>query len=226
MTSDNQVQWSWDLMDHIDFPANAEGDYCHGNSAVVRPEQDEVYFSCRWIGLIKTTYHNPTLIYHLPASQKASGMGNMSFNPSNAQFIDIHDPEVHDDDGTILFFDNGGWTNDMMFSSIENYDFHSRVLEFAVDENAKQATLVWEFPGTINSDSWFQSEFYMPYWGDADRLDNDNVLITASVLGSGTTSHLFEVMRGGEVVWDFTLPTDFGFYRAQRIPTPPLVESL
>ena len=30
----------------------------------------------------------------------------------------------------------------------------------------------------------------------------------------------------GRVVWDLTLPSDYGFYRAQRIPTPPLVEPI
>ena len=57
-------------------------------------------------------------------------------------------------------------------------------------------------------------------------MDNDNVLITASVIGEGTTSRLFEVTRDGEVVWDFTLAEDHGFYRAQRIPTPPLIEPI
>ena len=128
----------------------------------MRPEQDEVYFSCRWLGLIKTTYDNPTLVYHMPASHKPTDTGNITFIPPESQFIDIHDPEIHDD-GTILFFDNGGWTEDMFFNPQGEYDFHSWVLEFEVDENAKQATLVWEFPGTNNDDAWFHTEFYMPF---------------------------------------------------------------
>ena len=85
---------------------------------------------------------------------------------------------------------------------------------------------MWKFPGTINDDSYFKTEFYEPYWGDADRLDNDNVLFTASTMGARVVSHLFEVTRAGEVVWDFTLPADNGMYRAQRIPTPPLVRPI
>jgi hypothetical protein len=222
VTNDNKVVWDWHLSDYITFPANASGDYAHGNSATVFPERDEVYVGTRFLGLIKTTYKNPTLVYHLPASYNAASPSDMSFSPPQSQFTDIHDPEIHLDDSTIMFFDNGGF--DMM--NMDNPNFHSRVVEYKIDEIGKKATLKWEFPGTINNDSYFKNDFYIPYWGDADRLDNDNVLFTSSTMGAREVSHLFEVTRDGKVVWDFSLPADNGFYRAQRISTPPLVRPI
>ena len=224
VTPKNEVVWQWRLPDHLELPPEASGDYCHGNSAIVRPDRDEVYFSCRWLGIIKTTYDNPTLIYHLPASYHEALPGNLSFHPENAQFTDIHDPEVHEDN-TLLVFDNGGWDRASFLSNSGSSDFRSRVVEYAIDEAANQAALIWEFPGDISSDDWFHHNFYMPFWGDADRLENNNVLFTASVIGTERVTHLFEVTRAGKVVWDFTLPMDHGCYRAQRL-SPPLLTKL
>lgn len=215
----NQVLWSWDLYDFYTPPEGETGDWCHANSATVNIENDAVYLSCRWLGLFKTTYNNPELLYHMPAIYNASMEGDIIFNPPESQFMDIHDPEVHDD-GTILFFDNDGWDY-----AQGPGEYHSRILEFAINEQTKEAELVWEFPGNFDVDTWFTDEFYCPFWGDANRLENGNVLVAAGVRGAGSISHVFEVTNDGEVVWDFTLPEDHGVYRATRI-TPPLIEPL
>ncbi len=224
LTAQNEVVWTWNLFDFLTPPPTAPRDWCHGNYSTIDIERDEVYVSCRWLGLIKTTYINPTYQWHMAATYNGENMGDVAFNPLASRFTDIHCPEIHDD-GTISFFDNGGWNGSINPAPAGTY--RSRVLEFAVDQVGKQATLVWEFPGNFDVDPWFREEFYLPWWGDADRLDNGNVLITAGVRGPGSTSHVFEVTKEqGEVVWDFTLPDDHGVYRAERIPTPPLVEPL
>jgi hypothetical protein len=223
VTASNQVVWSWNLYDFYTPPEGETGDWCHANSATVDIENDEVYLSCRWLGLFKTAYNydnsNPELQYHMPAIYHSSGEGDITFSPPESQFMDIHDPEIHDD-GTIMFFDNGGWDY-----AQGPGEYHSRVLEFDIDEETKKATLVWEFPGHFDVDPWFTDEFYCPFWGDANRLKNGNVLVAAGVRGAGSISHVFEVTDDGEVVWDFTLPEDHGVYRATRI-TPPLIEPL
>ena len=220
VTVDNQIVWEWNLYDFITPPMDVARDWCHANSATVDLEKDAVYLSCRWLGLFKTTYDNPELEWHMPALYYASGMGDVAFIPSESQFMDIHDPEIHDD-GTILFFDNDGWDY-----AQGPGEYHSRILEFEVDETTKEAVLVWEFPGDFIVDSWFTDEFYCPFWGGVNRLDNGNILVTAGVRGQGSISHVFEVTRDGEVVWDFTLPEDHGVYQATRISPPPLIEPL
>ena len=220
VNSINEVQWSWNLYDFYTPPEGESGDWCHANSATVDIVNDEVYLSCRWLGMFKTTYSNPVLEYHMPAIYYSSEEGDIAFDPLESQFMDIHDPEIHDD-GTIMFFDNDGWD----FAQGPG-DYHSRILEFTINEQTKVAELVWEFPGDFEGlDSWFTEEFYCPFWGDANRLENYNVLVAAGVRGAGSFSHVFEVTDDGEVVWDFALPEDHGVYRATRI-TPPLIEPL
>jgi outer membrane protein assembly factor BamB len=225
LTADNKVVWKWSWTDFVKPPANATGDWCHGNSVTVDVEKDVVYANCRWMGLVKTTYKNPTFQWHLPAAYGAKGLGNMTFSPASSQYDDTHDPEIHDD-GTIIFFDNGGWDGQVGEDSNPN-GFHSRAVEYKIDETAKTATLVWEFPGNFNVDSWYKTNFYCPAWGDADRLANGNVLITAGVRYTKVQSRVFEVTKqDGKVVWEFKLPLLFGAYRAERLSPPPVVHAI
>jgi hypothetical protein len=225
ITSEGKVVWALDYRKLVLPPSGATGDWCHGNSITVNIDKDEVYANCRFVGLIKTTYNNPTLKWHMAASYGAKDLGTIKYSPTTSQYSDTHDPEIHDD-GTILFFDNGGWSG--VVGEVGNpRGYHSRVVEYKIDETNKTATVVWEFPGSFKVDAWYTTLFYLPFWGDADRLPNGNVLVTAGVRGATAQSRIFEVTKqDGKVVWEFQLPTDFGVYRSERIPTPPLVRAI
>jgi hypothetical protein len=225
LTLENKKVWTWDLSKFITIPSGASGDWCHGNAITINLDKDEVYVNCRFIGLIKTTYKNPTFKWHMPNSYNASGMGNITFSPTTSQPSDTHDPEIHDD-GTILVFDNGGYDPSFVFQTpTATKTFHSRAAEYKIDETKKTATLTWEFPGKFTVDSWYKNEWYQPFWGDADRLANGNVLVTAGERGSGSETRIFEVTKEGSVVWELRLGPDYGVYRADRI-TPPLVKAI
>jgi hypothetical protein len=225
LTSDNQVVWTWDWTNFVKPPTGATGDWCHGNSVTIDIDKDVVYANCRWLGLVKTSYQNPSFQWHLPAAYGGKGMGNMTFSPTTSQYSDTHDPEIHDD-GTIIFFDNGGWDG-MVGEDANPNGYHSRVVEYQIDETAKTATLVWEFPGNFDVDAWYKNNFYIPSWGDADRLENGNVLITAGVRYTTVQSRVFEVTKpDGKVVWEFKLPFKFGMYRSERLSPPPLVRAI
>ncbi len=220
ISPDQELVGSWDFQEFVPKPADASGDWCHGNSATIDASGNAVYISCRWMGLIKVTYQNPNLLWHLPATYNASGLGTLQFAPTDSQFTDIHDPEIHED-GTILFFDNGGWD---VFASGEEH--HSRAVEYQINEGSGTATLVWEFPGDFTVEPWYRNDWYQPFWGDADRLANGNVLITAGERGSDSESRVFEVTKtDGQVVWELRLGPDIGVYRAERI-VPPLVRAI
>ena len=220
-SANNQIAWSWDLLEHTTPPNNSRTDWCHGNSVTVDLEGDIVYLNCRFLGLYKMNRSSGELLWHMGGTYDDAVPGDFTYSPPASQFSDAHDPEVHED-GTILFYDNGGYTGGLGNSG----NFHSRVLEYSIDESAHVATLVWEFPGSFSVDSWYTNSWYSPYWGDADRLENGNVLVTAAVKNAESQNRIFEVTREGQVVWEITSPLDVGSYRAQRLAPPPLVQRL
>jgi hypothetical protein len=223
--ANGKIVWTMNFNDLVPRPSNATGDWCHGNALIINIEKDEVYGNCRFMGLVKGSYKNPkTLSWYLPASYGKATSTTMTFSPTTSQYSDTHHPEVHDD-GTIMFFDNGGYSTSMMPGGSATY--HSRVEEFKIDEAKKTATLAWEFPGSFNVDTWYKNTWYTAYWGDANRLANGNVLITAAALGSNNgDARIFEVQKAdGKVVWEFKIDAGYGAYRANRI-TPPMVKAL
>jgi len=97
-------------------------------------------------------------------------------------WIGQHDPDLLAS-GNILLFDNYGH-----FSDEEGI---SRVIEF----DPKTMQIVWQYAGT--PDEPFSSEIRS--W--QQRLANGNTLIAESNGG-----RIFEVTRGGEIVWEFMNP--------------------
>jgi hypothetical protein len=211
-------------------PQTASGDWAHGNSITVDVEKDVAYMSFRWLGVIKMKYSTQEMLWHLPASYGQDNLGvdfgDMAFDPPTSQYTDIHDPEIHDD-GTILFFDNGGYSGVIEDGNPGNR--HTRAVEYLIDETAKVAQLVWEWPGSFDVDPWYTTDLYVPFWGDADRLANGNVLIAAGRRGTTAAtpeSRIIEVARSGEVVWELKLPPDHGVYRAERLYPLPVVRPI
>jgi len=218
-----KIVWTMAFNDLVPRPSSATGDWCHGNALFIN--KDDVYGNCRFMGLVKGSYKNPkTLTWFLPGSY-GKATGNMTFSPTSSQYSDTHHPEVHDD-GTILFFDNGGYSASMMPGG-STPTYHSRAVEYTIDETKKTATLAWEFPGSFNVDTWYKNTWYTSYFGDANRLANGNVLITAAAVSANNgDARIFEVMKAdGKVVWEFRLDSGYGAYRSNRI-TPPLVKAI
>ena len=214
----NEVVWSWNLFDHIQPPADAPLEWCHPNSLTVDLANDVFYLSCRYQGIIKAKRSGDQAVLWVLGGEKG---GDFAFDPTTAAIFDQHDPEIHAD-GTILVFDNhNGYGHPPDGTT-------SRAIEFKLDEGAKVATPTFEFPGSYeNVDDWYKTSWLTPYWGDADRLSNGNVLICAGLRVGGGQTHVFEVRPSdGAVVWQITLPVGYGSYQAERLSPPPLVEAL
>jgi len=97
--------------------------------------------------------------------------------------------------GNIILFDNGNLHTPPT----------SRAVEYALDENAKTARLVWEYR--------HEPALYGFALGFAQRLPNGNTLICY-----GTAQRIIEVDAGGNKVWDLRIeePNRFA-YRTFRI---------
>jgi len=200
--ADLETTWSWSTADHEDVLGEA---YPGGNYVIVDESDDAVYFNAR-------------MSHRLYKIDRATGdviwtLGNGSdFEPVPAVpetwFIGSHAPSLLPD-GHLLLYDNGA----------QGYRDYSRVVEYALDEQAMTAELVWEYPGQLADDEWFNH-----VWGDADRLANGNTLITAgSMLPEDSQSRIFEVTPGGDKVWQVLLSGETaldlgGSYMSQRIP--------
>jgi hypothetical protein len=226
--ANNQVVWSLDYAKLVTPPSGASGDWCHANAITVDLVKNVVYANCRWAGLLKASYATtPAKQWLLTGKGKGSSvptqpMGDFTFSPTTSAFSDTHDPEIHDD-GTICFFDNGGYSGGAGGSTTM---FQTRAVEYKIDETAKTATLTWEFPaGATGLDSWYTTNWYTPFWGDVDRLPNGNHLIAGGIRSPTVESRVFEVTTDKKVVWEFRFPPDYGVYRADRI-TPPLIHAI
>src|SRR5262249_42623056 len=160
---------------------------------------------------------NPARQWLLSGKGKGSSVpaqppSDIAFSPTTSAFSDTHDPEIHDD-GTICFFDNGGYSGGRRRSTPP---LPPPALQVHIHETAKTATLIWEFPGNATvPDAWYTNNWYVPFWGDVDRLPNGNFLVTAGIRSTSVESRVFEVTKDDrKVVWEFRFPTDYGVYRS------------
>lgn len=219
------VVWSWKLFDHVP-PAGNREELCHGNMLIDDEAAGFMYYNCRFLGLFKIERASGNIVWRLGGTYDTTslGPGDFTFDPPESQFSDDHEPELHDD-GTIILYDNGGYAQGSGFGGGQgSQNYHSRVVEYQVDQTAMTATRTWEFPGTFDVDAWYKTDWYSPYWGDADRLPNGNVLVTAPVKSASASTRIFEVTRAGKVVWELTEPPNYGSFKAQRFA--PLAQAL
>ncbi len=127
----------------------------------------------------------------------------------NNQFTFINDTRPftrqHDvrrlPNGNITVFDNGTFSN----------PFYSRGVEYEIDEEAKTATMVWEYDRYEDVQSTHK--------GNVQRLSNGNTVINWGGLGDDPAiPSVTEVDPDGNIVHEISFPLFDGSYRILKFP--------
>lgn len=257
--SDGAIVNRWVLLDLLDpfrlgydsligfwnpvFPEIEGGtrDWAHANAVIHDPSDDSVIVSLRHQdAIVKFSRQTGQIIWILGTHDNwdIPLFGSFLLDPVGDDFLfeyHPHAPEVTED-GTLVLYDNGNYKATPFAPKLLAMDNFSRAVEFAIDEDTKQVTQVWEF-----------GEFddpvrYAPFIGDADTQPlTGNVIIThggvttdaegipSDNIGASKTSiYIIEVTHTtpGEKVFELSIvdPTPetangWTTYRSERLPS-------
>ena len=190
-------QWrSWDhykITDatHIDFTADSI-DYVHGNALEI-DKDGNLLISCRHMDEI-TNINSQTgdIIWRL-------GGKNNQFNFTNDTMKFSHQHAIRRiKNGDITLFDNGNF----------HYPPFSRAVEYALDEQNKTITLIWQYRHS--------PDIFGLAMGYVQRLDNGNTFIGWGAANPSVT----EVDPNGNKVLELNLPGGIFSYRAYKFDWP------
>ena len=207
--------WSWRYLDSPDYfstvecsnPDNTWCDWTHTNSVMMFRKDNTVYFNSLWLGFFKMDMNTKEIVWKFGKDGDFTMLSEHQFPWPDS----THDPKFADKSRKrILFFDNGLTER-----------FYSRIIEYEIDEETMTADITFEYDGIDSGRSWFA-----PGWGDADYLENGNILVTKGwIEGDQQNSSVFEITRDGRVVWELYTEQNSDFmaelYNAEKI-IPPL----
>ena len=212
---DYNLLWDWGYFDSPDYFTDIECpdpnalwcDWTHTNSAMMFKEDNSAYFNSLWLGFFKIDMNTKEILWKFG---KDGDFTMLSDNP-NPWPDASHDPKFMDASRKrLLFFDNGMTER-----------FYSRVIEYEIDEDAMTAEITFEYDGLDSGHGWFAGLG----WGDAEYLENGNILVTKGYVDNTQNSSVFEVTRDGRVVWEIYTEQEEGFmielYNARKF-VPPL----
>lgn len=216
-------------------------DWSHGNASIHDPTDDSILVSLRHQdAIVKFSRQTGDLIWILsPHENWAPEFHQYLLTPVGGPFAwsyHQHAPQVLPN-GDIILYDNGNWRASP-FDGVEPIlalGNLSRAVIYRVDENNMTISQVWEYT---------HEDIFTPFIGDADYLENGNVLTTfggITELEDGTPTYsitegvlsarLIEVTPDKEVVFDLYIRGEtpevgggYLVYRAEKIPAIQLPE--
>jgi hypothetical protein len=218
-TPDGETVWLWDGAEHLDLDdvpdVNKElkltarppavADYAHPNSLELFDDGDILLSIRNYDCIHRIDRESGSIVWTLGGVNCAQNDFEISGDPYDG-FSHQHDATLVDGgsaaadavDGprrthNILLFDNGNLHDPP----------RSRAVEYAIDEGAMTAELVWSH----------DDGRYTSYFGSAERLDNGNTLISWGALHDPLVT---EVTPAGERVFTLSLPPGQRTYRAYQ----------
>ena len=183
--------WIWSYPESPDYfgtvtCANTDDSWCdwtHTNSATLSIADHLLYFNSRNLGFFKMDMQSRQVLWKLGKNGDFTMLSEHQFPwPDSA-----HAPKFYDETRKrVLFYDNG-----LMERGL------SRIIEYEIDEESKTAEITFEYNGLAEGKQWFGTAY-----GDADYLENGNILVTKGLVLRPDNSSIFEITRDGQVVWE------------------------
>lgn len=224
---DGQIYWVWSTFDHLDtsrYPIDPSAmddsgddiDWTHSNALVYLKDEDAILLSMRnqeWI--IKIDHATGDILWRL-GNEGDFELVNYDAGLKQTWFSTQHAPEPHQG-GNIFIYDNGAmrqeYSTDSGESGGESEDpdaqRYSRGVLYKVDANKHQVTQTWQFV----------TDYFTNVLGDADKLENGNVLLCAGgVKDPADPAQIIEVTGDdpSSRVWLLEL-YGFHIYRSTRL---------
>lgn len=204
-TPDGDTVWLWDGSDHLDLddvpPPNVErklrarppavADYAHPNSLELYADGDVLLSVRNYDCVYRIDRQTGDIVWTFGGMYCQDNEFEVTGDPYDG-FSHQHDATLLEN-GNILLFDNGNLHDPP----------RSRVVEYAIDEHARTAELVWSH----------DDGRYTGYFGGAERLGNGNTLISWGALNDPLVT---EVTPSGDRVFTLSLPPGQRTYRAYQ----------
>jgi hypothetical protein len=209
LDADGNELWTWSSFDHLDTerfpgemsqrsPPKGDGiDWTHANGLHYIESEDSILMSLRhqsWV--LKIDRQSGDVLWRL-------GEGGDFELTAGEWFYSQHAPELTVD-GSFLVYDNGNERPDTAKP-------YSRGVMYTLDETNMTATQTWEYV----------TDEYTSFLGDANQLENGNILLCAGGSNEDTYSQVIEVSGSVDSVpiWDLRLDDlEPVIYRAERLP--------
>ncbi len=212
---DYNILWDWSSLDNL-IPPQYSGsdwfDWTHMNSVNMFKDKGVVYVNSR---NLSTYYKIDMNTGEIVWKFGKDGDFTMISDNQDPWFEFAHDPEPSSVNAeTIIFYDNG---------SVERN--HNRIIEYKLDQTEMTAEIIFEYDGSATGDEWFAE-----FGGDADKLQNGNIFVTAGSPDLDHQTRLFEITGTGEIVWemifDKNIDWQINIYNAQKIGVDKLLKKL
>ncbi len=221
--ADMSEVWSWDSVRLKEDGYSESPDL--SNVAIVEPESGVAYYGLRDDSMLyKIDMTSGEVIWEFGLNHCTQDVGDFVGEDGHPRAWPMMPHGMEHREKRWLFYDNREQTTG------------SRVVEYEIDEQTMETSIVWEYPGEYADDPW-----YAYVWGDADWLGNNNVLVTTGqswAVEPGTEPHqlrdawsevgharIFELAREENStermrrVWEVRLGGNVtGSYAADRFP--------
>jgi len=212
--SDGELIWQVNTTDFVlpsqwcpyEDGSESSRDITHSNTVFYDEEEDVVYLNCRNLNTFYKIDHKTGEVIWALGEYGNFTLFDIYGNEKYALFYHAHALEMVDKNKFIIF------DNDE-HNQTDATNHRSRLLEITIDEDKMYANASWE---------WISPpEYFRGWWGDNDRLPNNNHL------GVFKSACLVEVNEAGEIIWEQEYSNTgsmwFGIYKAERIRFAPTV---